>query len=49
MIVSTEDNKKLVRRCIEEVVNTGDVECLAEFIAPDYAEVYKNVSYATGI
>jgi len=47
--MSTEDNKRLVRRYIEEVVNTGDVECLAEFIAPDYAEVYNNVRYALGL
>ncbi len=47
--MSTEDNKRLVRRYIEEVVNTGDVERLAEFIAPDYAEVYRNVRYAIGI
>lgn len=47
--MSTEDNKKLVRRYIEEVVNTGDVESLAEFIAPDYVEVYRNVRYTIGI
>lgn len=47
--MSTEDNKRLVRRYIEEVVNTGEVESLAEFIAPDYAEVYNNVRYALGL
>ena len=34
-----EENKLLVRRYLEEVVNTGDVGRLAEFIAPDYVEV----------
>ena len=28
------ENKALVRRYLEEVVNTGDVDRLAEFIAP---------------
>ncbi len=30
------DNKLLARRLLEEVVNTGDVHRLAEFLAPDY-------------
>lgn len=47
--MSTEENKRLVRRYIEEVVNTGDVERLAEFVAPDYTEVYNNVRYASGL
>jgi predicted ester cyclase len=33
--VSTEENKQLVRRSYEEVVNTGDVTRLAEVIAPE--------------
>ncbi len=47
--MSTEENKLLVRRYIEEVVNTGDVGRLAEFIAPNYVEVYRNVRYPIGI
>jgi predicted ester cyclase len=47
--MSTENNKRLVRRYIEEVVNTGNVEKLAEFLAPDYTEVYNNVRYALGL
>jgi len=47
--VSTEENKLLVRRYIEEVVNTGNVEKLAEFIAPDYVEVYNNTRYPIGV
>ena len=38
--MSVEANKGLVRRHIEEVVNTGDVDRLAEFIAPDYLDRY---------
>jgi predicted ester cyclase len=48
-LMSTEDNKRLVRRYIEEVVNTGDVERLTEFIAPEYTEVYNNVRHAIGL
>ena len=36
--MSTADNKRLVRRYVEQVVNTGNVERLAEFISPDYRE-----------
>lgn len=44
-----EENKLLVRRYIEEVVNTGDVTKLAEFISPDYVEVFNNVRYSVGL
>ena len=37
--MSAEENKLLVRRYLEEVVNTGDVGRLTEFIAPGYVEV----------
>ena len=46
--MSTEDNKKLVRRWLEEVVNTGDVDRIDEFIAPDYVESYMNVEHPIG-
>lgn len=47
--MSTEQNKRLVRGYIEEVVNTGNVDRLAEFIARDYVEVYNNVRYPLGL
>ncbi|NIR47624.1 MAG: hypothetical protein GWN55_02300 [Phycisphaerae bacterium] len=47
--MSTEENKLLVRRYIEEVVNTGDVEKIAKFISPEYVEVCNNTRYALGI
>ncbi len=47
--MSIEENKRLVRRYIEEVVNTGNVDLLSEFLAPDYVEVYRNVRYPIGI
>jgi len=37
--MSTERNKQIVRRFYEEIVNTGDVTRIAEFVAPDCVEV----------
>jgi predicted ester cyclase len=47
--MSIEENKLLVHRYLEEVVNTGDVSRLAEFISPDYVEVFNNVRYPVGL
>lgn len=44
-----EENKALVRRYYEEVVNTGEVGRLANFLSPDYAEVHDNVRYPIGL
>lgn len=42
-------NKALVRRYIEEVVNTGNVDGIAEFISPDYIEVHEHVEHPIGV
>jgi predicted SnoaL-like aldol condensation-catalyzing enzyme len=34
--MSTEENKAVVRRFIEQVLNTGDTELVDEVFAPDY-------------
>jgi predicted ester cyclase len=47
--MSIADNKALVRRYYEEVVNTGAVDEVRRFVSPDYVEVYQNVRYPTGI
>lgn len=47
--MSTEENKRLVRRYYEDGVSTGDIERLAEFIAPDYVEVHENVRHEVGL
>jgi len=47
--MTTQKNKELVRRYYEEVVNTGDVDALSEFISPDYVEVHDNTRYPIGI
>lgn len=36
--MTIDENKKIVRRYIEEAVNTGNVENLDEFISQDYIE-----------
>ena len=45
----TEENKRLIQRYVEEVVNTGNVDGIAEFISPEYVEVYNNTRHAIGI
>jgi predicted ester cyclase len=47
--VSADENKLLVRRYYEEVVNTGDVDRLAEFISPAFVEVYNNIRHPVGL
>lgn len=44
-----EGNKSLVRRFYEEVVNTGKVDLIENFISPEYTEVHEGKRYATGI
>ena len=45
----SQKNKRLVRDYIEKIVNTGDVERIADFISPSYTEVYRNREYPAGI
>lgn len=42
-------NSLLVRRYIEEIVNTGNLEKIAEFISEEYVEVYNDKRNPTGI
>jgi len=46
---SIDQNKLLVRRYYEEVVNTGDVDRIPEFVASDYVEIYNGVRNECGI
>lgn len=46
--MSEDENKLLVRRFIEEVINTGKVDEIEKFISPDYVEVYDGVRHAIG-
>ena len=43
------NNKTIVKEYIEKVVNTGNVELIAQFVSSDYVEIYKNKRYAIGI
>ncbi|NVO18658.1 MAG: ester cyclase [Bacteroidetes bacterium] len=43
------ENKNLVARYIEEIVNSGEVERITNFISPDYTEVFNNQRYVLGI
>lgn len=47
--MTSEQNKRVVRRYIEEVVNTGNVDRIAEFISPEYVEVYRGTRHAIGL
>lgn len=47
--VSSDENKTLVRRYYEEVVNTGAIEEVGRFISPDYVEVHDNKRYSIGL
>lgn len=46
---NVDDNKELVRRYYEQVVTTGDVGRLDEFVHPDYVEYYRGVRYPVGL
>lgn len=48
-IMTNHTPRDLVRRWYEEIVNTGDVRAIADFIAADYVEVYDNVRYPIGL
>ena len=47
--MSTDANKRLVRRFYDEVVNTGDVERLGEFVADDCVETDGAVRIERGV
>jgi predicted ester cyclase len=45
----TSNNKLIIRRYIDEVINTGNVDKIEDFISPDYTEVYEGKRYPLGI
>ncbi len=47
--MSIDENKILIRRFIEEIINTGNVDEIEKFIAPDYTEVHEGKKLAIGI
>ncbi len=47
--MTAEDNKRLVRRFIHEVVNTGNVDNIAEFVSADCVETDGKTRVVSGI
>lgn len=47
--MSADDNKELVRRFYEEIVNTGRVEGIAELVSPDCVETDGRVRVHSGV
>jgi predicted ester cyclase len=47
--MSVAENKLVVRRFIEEVVNTGNVAKLTDFISPDYVDNYDKTGQSNGL
>jgi len=45
----SEECKSLVRRFYEEVVNTGNVARIEDFLSPDYCEVHDGKRHSIGI
>ena len=47
--MSNKKNKEVIRRYLEEVVNTGNVDKIEKFISPDYIELYQGKRYPLGL
>ena len=47
--MTSDQNKLVVRRYIEEVVNTGNLGRIAEFISAEYVEVYRGPRSPVGL
>lgn len=47
--MSAEKNKNIVRRYYEQVVNTGNIDEIEEFISEEYTEVLDGKRYSVGI
>lgn len=47
--MSVNENKLLVSRYINEIINTGNVDMIGNFISPEYEEVFDGRRYPLGI
>jgi predicted ester cyclase len=43
------ENKELVRQYIDEVINTGNVDLIEQFISPEYVEIHDGKRYDIGV
>ena len=49
LTVAETDNKLLVRKYIEEVINTGVVDEIEKYVSNDYTEIFEGKRYRLGI
>ena len=47
--MSATDNKLLVRKYIEEVINTGRVDRIENYVSTEYTEVFEGKRYPMGV
>jgi predicted ester cyclase len=47
--MSTVENKALVRDYYEQVVSTGDLTHIEDYVSPEYTEVHRGVRHAVGL
>jgi predicted ester cyclase len=47
--MSIDKNKLLIRRYMEEVINSGNIDEIEKFISPNYVEVYEGNRHPIGI
>lgn len=47
--MSVEENKKLIRKYIEEVINTGNINEIEKFISSEYTEIQEGERHPVGI
>jgi hypothetical protein len=46
--MSIENNKLVIRKYIEEVINTGNTDKIGNYISSDYTEVFEGKRYKMG-
>ena len=47
--MTIDENRQLVRRYYEEIVNTGNVDDIERFVSPNYVETDENIRYPVGL
>ncbi len=47
--MSTEENKLIVRRYIDEVINTGNTEHIDRYVSSEYTETFEGRRYPLGV
>ena len=47
--MTIKDNKELIRKYIEEVINTGNINEIEKFISSNYAEIIEGKKHLVGI